>query len=236
VPLWVWAGPIPEPEPEWTYSGDRGPEHWGDLKPEWATCKTGVAQSPVDLKWAKPSRGHTLKFHYRPTRYRVVDTGRTVQVKFDPGNTADVDGVPYRLERLEVHSESEHTFSGQSLPLEIHLVHHNGAGKTVVVAMLYKPGGLNGPLQQVISGAPPKVGEEMDWGGMLNPEAFLPSQRTFYAYSGSLTTPPCTEGVWWSVFNTPLEASPDQIARFQKRYLGNHRPIQALHDRRPANY
>jgi carbonic anhydrase len=221
---------------EWSYSGDSGPANWGRLSREYASCRKGRSQSPVDLKWTNPLGSRKIEFDYRSVRYRVIDTGHTVQVNFEPGNRIRISGKSYELEEMHFHSASEHSLSGTSYPLEVQLVHRSAAGKLAIVAAVFKPGGLNLPLGKVWAGIPSDKGREAIGEGKFNPAAFLPGVRTHYHYLGSLTTPPCTEGVDWSVLNTPLEASPEQIERFRRIYAGNSRPIQPLHGRRPANY
>ncbi|MCC7442865.1 MAG: carbonic anhydrase family protein [Bdellovibrionales bacterium] len=231
-----WRSLGSESQRSWGYAGPGGPEQWADLDPKFAACRSGKRQSPVDLRWTAPASGKGPVFRYKPSRFRVIDTGHAVQVNFDAGNTFLLDEKIYRLEQLHFHTASEHALSGARLPLEVHLVHRSEIDGIAVVAVLFREGSAMGPLNRVLSGIPEEKGEEADWGAILDPSVFLPEKRTYYRYEGSLTTPPCTEGVAWSVFNTPLELSAEQLARLRRAYAGNARPLQALHGRRPANY
>jgi len=221
---------------EWSYKGDTGPEHWGELDPAYRLCRDGKAQSPIDLKWSQP-RASLLNFHYLASPLRVVDTGHTVQVNFKPGSTVLIRGKRYNLLQVHFHSTSEHTISSRSYPVEAHFVHERGVGERAVVAVMFKEGGKNEAIERIWSRIPKeKYKEAVYEGETINPMELIPRVQTRYYYIGSMTTPPCTEGVTWNILNTPLEMSSDQIEAFRSLYAGNNRPLQPLNGRRVMNH
>lgn len=224
-------------EMHWGYEGDLGPEHWGDLRDDYKTCKTGKLQSPIDLKFSKPKPGRRIEFDYVNSPLKVIDNGQTIKVSFGPGNRLFVMGKQYELVHLEFHSSSEHTLSGNSLPMEAHLVHRNELGQLAIVGMMLIEGRKNPLIDKIWTHIPEhKNAERMVPGETINAEDILPKVFTHYFYVGSLTTPPCTEGVRWYVLNTPIELSREQILEFRKHYSHNNRPIQPLNGRSVTNY
>lgn len=222
----------------WSYSGKTGPQHWGKLEPQYSVCEKGHFQSPINLKWKKPEHQRKIEIKYNPSALRVIDNGHTIQANFDSGSYSVIEGKRYDLLQMHFHSRSEHALSGQTFPLELHLVHKDpDSGKLAVLGVFFKPGKKHPALDALWAHIPPEKNKE--WlvkYKQLNPQDFLPQILTHYHYVGSLTTPPCTEGVSWNVLNTPLEASMEQIALFRKFYNANYRPLQNIGDRRPANY
>lgn len=223
--------------PQWSYAGETGPEKWGDLKEQYFLCKVGKLQSPIDLRWKKPTQKGQISFQYKPTDFTVVNTGDTVQVNFAEGNKATIHGVEYELVQMTFHSPSEHTFSGNSRPMELHLMHKGPGGKVAIVAVMLTSGAENPQIAQIWQNIPPKLHKATPVGQKpLDPSTLLPSLRTYYHYLGSLTIPPCTEGVSWNVFNTPIEVSKEQVEAFRKHYSGNNRPVQPTNGRKVQNY
>lgn len=223
--------------PHWTYSGEAGPDHWGDLDPAFSACKAGRAQSPIDLKWKKPKGQHSLHTEYQSSPLKIIDNGHTIQVNFAPGSHAKIGGHKYDLAQVHFHATSEHLVSSKSFPLEAHLVHKDKNGKLAVIGVFFTEGAPHPTLAKIWSNLPKDKGKEIAIDGAeLDPNTLLPASRTHYNYKGSLTTPPCSEGVNWNVLNTPLEASAEQISTFQQLYGGNNRPVQPLHKRAPANF
>lgn len=221
----------------WGYHGSAGPEHWGDLRSEFRACKKGRMQSPIDLKWKKPLAGGQIKFMYHQAPLRVIDNGHSIQVNFPEGSKVDLRGHLYELVQLHFHSTSEHTISGRSYPLEMHLVHKDAKGEIAMVGVMFVLGAKNRVIDKIWEHLPrDKNHEVVVTSAQLNPSELLPHRLTYYHYIGSQTKPPCREGVNWNVFNTPVELSLEQLERFRVRYAHNNRPVQRLHGRRPANY
>jgi len=237
------AAHIPAPvkhkahKPHWSYSGLFGPEAWGDIENHFRTCKTGVSQSPVDLVWKKPAKhSEKIEFHFTPTEYKVVNNGHTIKVSFPKGQWSRIRGEAFELLQLHFHSSSEHTIAGRHYPIEAHLVHKNSRGDLAVVGIMFSEGSSNEEIAKLWSHAPSTEGTEVGVKKLFNLNHLIPPQNHYYHYTGSLTTPPCSEGVNWNVFNTSVEVSKEQIAHFQQLYKGNFRPVQALNNRTMINY
>lgn len=219
--------------PHWDYqnTGHSGPAHWGDLEEGFAGCKLGKVQSPIDIRGAKKAKLEPIGFNYAAGPAEVVNNGHTVQVNLAAGGSIKLHNTEYKLLQFHFHTPSEEKVNGQSYPLVAHFVHKNDAGKLAVVAVLFKEGAANGPLKAVFDSLPAKAGETKALDGGLDPAAILPAQRGYYAYRGSLTTPPCSEGVRWQVLKDSVTLSPAQLSAFQKLYPMNARPVQPLNGR-----
>lgn len=221
----------------WSYSGHSGPEHWGNLNAEYSQCADGLWQSPVDLNWSKPFEGGSLALHYDSSLIKIIDNGHTIQVNFTPGNYAVIRGVTYELLQVHFHAKSEHTIAGQSFPMEAHLVHKHEKGGLAVVGIMFIEGKENSAIANIWKHLPDQQGHEVTVPGVqINASTLLPDTSHYYHYIGSLTTPPCSEGVNWNVLNSPVEISRDQIQTFRSMYSHNNRPVQALHGRQPVLY
>lgn len=216
----------------WSYSGETGPANWGRLGPEYSLCLTGRNQSPVDLRGFVHAELSPLGFRYQAKEAAVVHTGHTVQVNFAEGSVLDVAGHLYTLKQLHFHSPSEHLVQGHSFPMEAHLVHSDGNGQLAVIGILYETGEENAALNPILSVMPGLAGQKTAISGTFVAESLLPATRDYYRLSGSLTTPPCTEGVTWLVMKTPLRISQGQLDSLQKA-LGeaNNRPVQPIYAR-----
>jgi carbonic anhydrase len=221
----------------WAYEGEHGPNSWGEMNAEWNLCSKGHKQSPIDLKWKKPSTGRSISFFYNSSPAEIIDNGHTIQVNLKPGSKVDLDGKVYDLVQFHFHTESEHTIASKHFPLELHFVHKNEAGELAVVGVLFKVGEENESIDKLWKEIPKTKEKAVAFSSKtFDPARFLPSKTTHYHYEGSLTTPPCSEGVNWNVLNTPVELSEKQLQAFQKLYVKNNRPIQSLHSRKPANF
>lgn len=219
-------------EVHWGYEGHEGPSHWGDMKPEYGTCKTGHEQSPVDIKGAAKGDGHNLEINYQPSALKVINNGHTVQVNYDAGSTFTLDGKTYNLVQFHFHTPSEYIVNGKAYPMEWHLVHKSDDGKLAVIGVFFKEGKKNDTLETVWKNLPKKVKEENVVSGVqINAKDLLPANYSHWHLAGSLTTPPCSEGVTWTVMQTPLEASKDQIKNWKSLFKVNARPVQPLHGR-----
>lgn len=220
----------PEHEKHWGYEGKEGPDHWGEVD---AICQKGKAQSPVNLDVSLTHKSKELHFHYRPTKLDVVNNGHTVQVKADSGSYIEVDGMRYQLDQFHVHTPSEHTLHGRTLGGEVHLVHKDeGSGRSAVVGIwLDEDSSLeHDALDAFWSHLLTKVGEVKS-DDTVNPNDFLPTVHKVFHYQGSLTAPPCSEGIEWFVMEEPIKVSSEHLAAFKRIFPHNNRPVQPLNDR-----
>lgn len=216
----------------WSYSGESGPEHWGDLSPDFASCAKGVEQSPVDIPADAALNAADISFNYQPSALTIVNNGHTIQVNYDKGSSITLNGVRYDLVQFHFHAHSEHGLAGQFAPLELHLVHKNAKGGLAVVGVLLKAGAENPAYAAVLDNLPAAAGEpQVVSGASVDANQLAPATRTYWRYNGSLTTPPCTEGVQWLVMNTPVELSDAQIAKYTAIYSANARPLQPFNSR-----
>jgi len=216
--------------PHWGYDGDGGPDHWGSLQTEYEKCASGQEQSPIDLSGVAKAYLRPIDFSYASAPMNIVDNGHTIQVDL-AGSSADIRGRAYDLLQFHFHAPSEHKVDGASYPMELHLVHRDTSGSLAVVGLLIKEGKKN-PVIAKIWKHLPSVGERAEPEGVrLSPAKLLPADKSYFQYAGSLTTPPCSEGVNWNVLRTPIQLSAEQINAFRARYAHNARPVQPLHGR-----
>jgi carbonic anhydrase len=212
----------------WSYSGAGAPEHWASLEPAFAACAAGKNQSPIDLAHAAPSDVPNISFHYQLSKINIVNNGHTIQVDYDPGSYIDIDGVHYDLVQFHFHAPSEHLIAGRRYEAELHLVHKSAGGDLAVVGVMLERGAENAALAPVWNALPAQEGPVQHLDAQVNALEMLPTIRTTYRYDGSLTTPPCTEGVKWNVMTAPAQISAAQLAAFTRIIVGNDRPIQPL--------
>lgn len=226
--LAVWAG---EDGVHWTYIGEEGPEFWGELSPEFAACSTGEQQSPISLIVTDGVDEPEMTIVQKPTAGgTLVNNGHTLQVNLPEGNTLILGDDEYELLQFHLHTPAEHEVDGVLYPLEIHLVHRNVEGQLAVLGVLVKEGDENPALTQVLTDIP-EAGAERSLAEPVDVAALLPADRNAFQYAGSLTTPPCSEGVTWTVFEQPMTVSAEQLAAFRALYPMNARPMQPLNDR-----
>jgi carbonic anhydrase len=215
----------------WTYGGEGGPQSWGDIDPANKPCAAGMQQSPIDLSGALNAKAPALIPRWIPARGgEVINNGHTLQVNLDAGGSVQLNGKDYVLKQFHFHHPSEHTIDGKPYPLEVHFVHASPDGDIAVVGVLFEEGEANPNLDAIWSTAPVKEGEA-DISHMLDAGRFMPSGGGAYRYEGSLTTPPCSETVHWTVMAGPVTASPSQIAAFASLFPFNARPVQPLNRR-----
>jgi carbonic anhydrase len=218
--------------PHWSYSGDTGPEHWGELDPAFALCSLGKAQSPIDLAHAQPAARAPVAYRYGQAALCIRNNGHSIQVECGDSSAIELDGQRYALSQFHFHAPSEHTVAGRSYDMEAHLVHASAQGELAVVGVFMRRGRYHAGLAALWQHLPQHEGESYTSGEIVvRPEVLLPASRRAYRYEGSLTTPPCTEGVHWIVLAEPIEISPAQLAAFRALYNGNNRPPQPRHDR-----
>lgn len=218
----------------WGYQGHEGPAHWGDLDKKFATCKTGNVQSPIDLNFGnlKEADLGDIQFIYKDIEPEIVNNGHTVQVNYGNGSAIKVQGQQYNLAQFHFHTPSENTVNGKPYPMEMHLVHKNDKGELAVVGVFFKEGKNNPELDKAWEKMPKQGGSKQMLSGVsLNAANLLPGKKQFGHFMGSLTTPPCSEDVNWFVMKEPIEASREQIAKFNKVIGDNARPTQPLNGR-----
>ncbi|MET0335214.1 MAG: carbonic anhydrase family protein [Rhizobacter sp.] len=228
-PMVATAAPAPKKKPHpdhWSYHGDGGPEHWGSMKPEFSTCTSGKRQSPIDIRDGISVQLDPVQFDYKASNFRVIDTGHTVQVNVAPGNSIEVSGRRYELQQFHFHRPSEERINGRQFDMVAHLVHKDLEGKLAVVAVLLDRGSVQPIVQQVWNNLPLEKNEEQVAKSMIDLNGLLPADRGYFTYMGSLTTPPCSEGVLWMVMKNPVSIAAEQIGIFSRLYPMNARPIQ----------
>lgn len=217
---------------EWSYAGATGPEHWGRLRPEWALCEQGQRQSPIDLRGGVAVDLEPVLFDYRPTRFRITDTGRTLKVQVGAGMGVEIRGQRYELEHFQLHRPSEERVGGRAFDMNVHFHHRDADGRMAIVAVLLEGGAEPHPLVQTLwNSLPLERGDHYMPALPIDLASLVPDSPAHYLYMGSLTTPPCTEGVVWVVMKEPVRVSDEQLGVFARLYPRNGRPIQPLHGR-----
>ena len=223
------AGPSAHAAPQalhWGYAGDAGPAQWGALRPEFELCASGQRQSPIDIRDGIAVDLQPVHFDYRAGGFAVIDNGHTVQVNVAPGNAIEVTGRRYELQQFHFHRPSEERIQGRQFDMSVHLVHRDPEGRVAVVAVLLERGGAQPVVQAVWNNLPLEKHEEVPAAAALDPNDLLPADRRYYTYMGSLTTPPCNEGVLWMVMQQPVPVAAQQIGIFSRLYPMNARPVQ----------
>lgn len=210
----------------WGYQGEGAPAHWGTLRPEFALCANGQRQSPIDIRDGIAVELEPIRFDYRPTGFAVTDNGHTVQVDLGPGNSIEVMGRRYDLKHIQFRRPSEERINGRQFEMSVHLVHQDPDGRHAVVGVVLERGVAQPVVQQVWNNLPLEKHEPLAAQEPMDPAALLPEDRRYFTYMGSLTTPPCSEGVLWMVMQQPVQASVEQIHIFSRLYPNNARPIQ----------
>lgn len=217
----------------WSYKGTNAPAKWGDLSPEYSACKKGVYQSPIDIKMENVFQANTaspIKFSYKGDVQNVVNNGHTIQVDFKAGSSITLDKTQYDLVQLHFHTPAEHKVAGKSFQMEAHLVHKAKNGQLLVIAILFNAGLEHPAIAEIQKVMPQKEGEKANL-AKLDMSTLTKGLDSYIRLNGSLTTPPCTEGVIWIVNTMPLEASKAQVAAFTKVFGQNNRPPQSPNNR-----
>lgn len=218
--------------PHWSYEGAGNPQHWAELEEGFKACGNGKNQSPVDLTGFVKSELPPIEFHYQASGDQVVNNGHTIQVNFPQGSSITVAGHTFALKQFHAHAPSENLINGKSFPLEAHFVHADGAGNLAVVAVMFEDGAANPELEKAWRAMPQHADEKAALKDKVLGTAIMPADKHYYRFNGSLTTPPCTEGVTWLVLKQPVTASHEQIAHFaHAMHHPNNRPVQPLHAR-----
>jgi len=215
--------------PHWNYEH---PEQWGKLDPAYSSCSLGRTQSPIDVKNAKPADLPALKIDYRAVPLNIIDNGHTIQVNYAPGSLLSVGGRTYSLKQFHFHHPAEEQISGRGFPLVAHLVHADTDGNLAVVAVLFETGAENALINTLWRNIPAEKEKAQDVPSVsVQAGDLLPGERGYFTFAGSLTTPPCTEGVTWLVLRSHPTISQEQVDAFAKIYAGNARPIQPTNGR-----
>ena len=216
----------------WTYKGHGGPAEWGAMDGAFASCQLGKLQSPIDIRGAKPAKLPPMKFNYQPSALSIIDNGHTIQVNYAPGSFIVVGGVRWELVQFHFHHPSEEKIDGKAHEMVAHLVHKNAEGKLAVVAVLLDKGGASELVDTLWKNIPHEKGKEVAVASTsIDVTSLLPENRDYFTFQGSLTTPPCSEGVTWFVLKAPVKIADDEVAAFAKVYPLNARPVQPLNGR-----
>ena len=213
----------------WGYEGEQGPAAWGDLSAEYVLCAEGKQQSPINIAGASTKDLPRIAFHYQPTKLNIINNGHTIQVNYEPGSSMEFAGAVYSLRQFHFHAPSEHTIDGKHSALEMHLVHQKSDGALGVIGVMINSGQTNQQFAPIWYELPLEAGEERYLENtVIHADNLLPEERSYYRYDGSLTTPPCSEGVTWFVLQSPIEMSESQISAFEDIFENNNRPVQRL--------
>lgn len=219
----------------WDYEGKRGALNWGKLDPDYRACSKGHEQSPIDIRGAHLNKAlQPIDFHYIAGPVTLENDGHTVVVHVAPGSYMVAGGVRYELVQFHFHHPGEEAVKGKLSDMEVHLMHKSADGKLAVVdlRLIEDVGNPNAVLATLWQHLPTKAGTSEKVTEMVNPGGLLPADRGYWTYQGSLTTPPCTEGVRWFVFEQELSLSRDQLRDFAALFKVNTRPLQETHGRR----
>jgi len=219
----------------WDYYGKTGPLGWGRLDPAYRLCSQGKEQSPIDIRGAKLNKAlQPIEFHYMAASVELENTGNTVRVNVKPGSYIIANGVRYDLQQFHFHHPAEEAVNGKLTDMDVHLVHKSADGKLAVVAVRLSEerGDPNATLATLWQHLPAEAGKTDKVTDMINPGGLLPGDRGFWTYMGSLTAPPCTEGVRWFIFEQPVNISRAQLQAFGRLYKINSRPLQDRNGRK----
>ncbi len=221
----------------WGYTGHEAPQNWGELSPDYSTCKNGRSQSPINISKngvVATTRLENIEFNYKSDANEIVNNGHTIQVNVKDGSSIKIDGIVFNLKQFHFHTPSENMIEGKSFPLEVHFVHASKDGDLAVVALMLEEGRENKILSKVWYKMPHKADSSVAFGlssSMLN--EMLPRDKSYFRFNGSLTTPPCSEGVRWFVLKNYATVSKEQIKEFFDVFgHENNRPIQPLNARK----
>jgi carbonic anhydrase len=215
--------------PHWTYED---PEQWGTLDRAFSSCSSGRTQSPIDVRDARPADLPALKIEYQDVPLNIIDNGHTIQVNYAPGSVLSVGEKTYTLKQFHFHHPSEEHINGRGFPLVAHLVHADRQGRLAVIAVLFETGPANALIDTLWKSIPAEKDKAQDVPSVsVQVGDLLPRERGYFTFKGSLTTPPCTEGVIWYVLRSHATISQEQVDAFAKIYPGNARPIQPTNGR-----
>jgi carbonic anhydrase len=216
----------------WSYDGNEGPSHWGDLNPDFAPCKNGHRQSPIDIRNPQKADLPPIRFDYKPSPLHIIDNGHTIMINNAPGSSFRVGDKQYALKQFHFHRPSEEKINGKTYDMVVHLVHADQDGNLAVIAILLESGKNNPLIQELWNDFPKEKEKEERLDTItINAANLLPADLGYYTFSGSLTTPPCSENVTWFVLKQPITVTGEEIEQFTKLYRHDARPTQPLYDR-----
>ncbi len=217
---------------KWGYEGKTGPSRWAKLSKDFRLCGGGTTQSPIDISALTGTSVEPIEFDYNLTPVEIVHNGHTVQVNYQPGSGITVGGKRYELLQFHFHSPSEHSVAGRQAAMELHFVHQSADGELAVVGILMEAGEENMALRETWAMMPKKAGRpRLEERVLINARDLLPRDTGYYRYMGSLTTPPCSEGVNWYLLTQPISVGIEQVQKFAAAVDPNNRPTQALNNR-----
>jgi len=224
--------PAQDAKPHWSYEGSTDPSHWGSLGSAYAACSTGHMQSPIDIEGAKKSDLPMLRMNYNSVPLNIIDNGHTVQINYPDGSTLTVGNKVYTLKQFHFHHPAEEEINGKKYDLVAHLVHADAQGNLAVIAVLFKKGAPNPLFDTLWKNVPAQKEKAVDVASVtVNVKDLVPANTGYYTFAGSLTAPPCSEGVTWYVLKTHATISAEQLEAFAKLYPHNARPIQPANGR-----
>jgi carbonic anhydrase len=224
--------PPPPPPPHWTYTGETGVDKWGSLGKDYATCSLGHRQSPIDIRRTVKADLPPLKFAYKPVPLSIIDNGHSIKVDTPDAGSLTLEGVSYELVQFHFHKPSEERINGKTYDMVAHLVHQSKDGKLAVLSVLMEAGKEQSLIRTLWNHLPLEAEKQFTYSDVkIDPSLLLPAKRNYYTFLGSLTTPPCTEGVLWLVLKAPLQISKEQLASFATIYRNNVRPVQGVNNR-----
>ncbi len=230
--IWLSAAPVLASEIHWGYTGEQGPDHWATLDESFRLCGEGKNQSPVDLTGTIEAELDEAKFEYIGLATEIVNNGHTIQVNYAAGSRFTLAGHTYYLKQFHFHAPSENLIDGKSFPMEGHFVHADMHGNLAVIAVMYTVGEENGAMKKLWRQMPAEAGTTVAMASRVKAEELMPESRDYYRFNGSLTTPPCSEGVLWLVMKNPVTISEEQLNRFTEvMHHPNNRPVQPLNAR-----
>jgi len=218
----------------WDYEGKRGYLAWGKLDPAYKVCAQGHEQSPIDIHGAKLNKSlEPIEFHYIAGPVTLKNNGHTVVANVDPGSFIVAGGVRYDLVQFDFHHPGEEPVKGKLTDMDVQLFHKSADGKIAIVVVRLNEdiGNPNAVLATLWEHLPKKAGETQTVADLVSAGGLLPADPGYWTYTGSLTTPPCTEGVRWFVFEQELSLSREQLRAFGALFRINSRPIQDAHGR-----
>jgi carbonic anhydrase len=215
----------------WGYAEGNGPAHWAEMNADYHTCKAGQSQSPIDISEAADAELSAIEFNYQPSKIKLLNNGHTIQQNYDAGSYITVNGKRYDLLQFHFHAPSEHTFNGQPRAMVAHLVHKADDGSLAVIGVTFNTADDNAVVAALWSHMPMHAGDKAADDATINAADLLPASHSYYSYSGSLTTPPCSEGVNWMVMKDAVNASEAQVNKFYGVFSKSVRPTQPLHGR-----
>ncbi|HHR5914072.1 TPA: carbonic anhydrase [Providencia alcalifaciens] len=216
----------------WGYKGQESPEHWGKLSPDFVLCETGKNQSPVNIQGALKTHHSKPVMVFEQGKQQIINNSHTIQINVSEGNTLRLDDDTFTLQQFHFHAPSENKIDGKQFPLEGHFVYKNQDGSLAVLALMFKEGPANPQLAKAWQQMPAKINQAAILTQPVDINALLPENVGVYRFSGSLTTPPCSEGVIWMVLEQPASVSAEQIRQFRSVLQhANNRPVQPLNGR-----